>query len=329
MKRGIVAIGLLAVALGVISFVMMGKIARLRADNERLTAELWEQRSLADEFARSARGPRRLGGAVSQDEKMELMRLRNEVTQLRASAEAARDAVRDALENKERGMRRVAMLEQQVASREFPKEEWTFRGFQTPEDSLVSGMWALINGDLEKVVEALSSNEREQWRARAEGKTEEEVRAGILREYGDLTGMKITEERHVSPKEVVLNVEMAGPGQMSMRELHFHLEGNEWKMQSPVNTYDPLAFYRRNPELMRRYFPHLFRGDSEQPQEEGPQQPLTPSESMRRDRSQAQQQALPPEIMRRYGLQLQQDIPARETPVDGQGTLPPEPSPEQ
>jgi hypothetical protein len=28
-------------------------------------------------------------------------------------------------------------------------------------------------------------------------------------------------------------------------------------MQSPVNTYDPLAFYRKNPELMRRYFPHL------------------------------------------------------------------------
>ena len=34
---------------------------------------------------------------------------------------------------------------------------------------------------------------------------------------------------------------------------------------SSEGTYDPLAFYRKNPELMRRYFPHLFRGSSGDP----------------------------------------------------------------
>ena len=27
-----------------------------------------------------------------------------------------------------------------------------------------------------------------------------------------------------------------------------------------TGAYDPMAFYRKNPELMRRYFPHLYRG---------------------------------------------------------------------
>jgi type IV pilus assembly protein PilM len=32
---------------------------------------------------------------------------------------------------------------------------------------------------------------------------------------------------------------------------------------STEGAYDPLAFYRKNPELMRRYFPHLFKGGAD------------------------------------------------------------------
>ena len=41
---------------------------------------------------------------------------------------------------------------------------------------------------------------------------------------------------------------------------------------SSSSSYDPLAFYRKNPELMRRYFPHLFNkdGQSTVPTEETP-----------------------------------------------------------
>ena len=30
--------------------------------------------------------------------------------------------------------------------------------------------------------------------------------------------------------------------------------------EESTSNYDPMAFYRKNPELMRRYFPHLYRG---------------------------------------------------------------------
>ena len=35
--------------------------------------------------------------------------------------------------------------------------------------------------------------------------------------------------------------------------------------QPSPETYDPLAFYRKNPELMRRYFPHLLAGENATP----------------------------------------------------------------
>jgi hypothetical protein len=261
---------------------------------------------------------------------LELMRLRNEVTQLKASAAAAREAVKEALENRQGGVQQVAMIDEQgrsMGETKFRKEEWGFRGYGTPEDTLVSGMWALTSGDLEKVVEGLTVGEREQWQARAVGKTEEEIKAGILREYGNVAAMKITEERQVSPKEVVLTVTMEGPGQMTTREMGFQLEGNEWKMQSLVNTYDPLAFYRRNPELMRRYFPHLFRGEVNQ-QQGAPEGEETSTQS---STATAGQQNLPPELMRRYGLNLQQQpAPAHSrAAAEGHGSLPPEPSPNE
>jgi type IV pilus assembly protein PilM len=44
-------------------------------------------------------------------------------------------------------------------------------------------------------------------------------------------------------------------------------------------TYDPLAFYRRNPELMKRYFPHLAAGMATTPAEETPDASATKTAS--------------------------------------------------
>ena len=62
------------------------------------------------------------------------------------------------------------------------------------------------------------------------------------------------------------------------KRVRMNLVGAEWKGGAPINQnkqpmaanqgvaaneqggeYDPMAFYRKNPELMRRYFPHLYQ----------------------------------------------------------------------
>ncbi|HEX7861693.1 MAG TPA: hypothetical protein VF773_15255 [Verrucomicrobiae bacterium] len=108
---------------------------------------------------------------LTQNERMELMRLRNEVTQLRATASAARDALKAALQNR-----------------------------PIPETHLTHHV--------------------------------------------------------VQPTEVAAN------GEPTRQE---------------AESYDPLAFYRKNPELMKRYFPHLVNGNSQQPSESpADQAPLPP-----------------------------------------------------
>lgn len=292
MKRGI-AIGMVAMGLGVMCFVLAGRMAKLRAENEMLRAELHEERLITAEFARSAQGARKLGGGeTSHEEKLELMRLRNEVTQLRASAEAAREAVKNALENKDLGMQRAATgndRSQTVIGMELQKEQWGFRGYATPEDAVVSAMWALGNGDLLRVAESMAAGDHKEWQDQRARSSDDAVQSQIQREFGDLTALKITGQKEVSPTKMLVDVVMHKPQQISTRQVHVYREGNEWKMQSLINVYDPLAFYRRNPELMKRYFPHLFR-------EEVPQQLLPPNEAPR---------------------------------VDGEGTLPPEPSPNE
>ena len=42
----------------------------------------------------------------------------------------------------------------------------------------------------------------------------------------------------------------------------------------PNTPYDPLAFYRRNPELMKRYFPQLYKAETaKQPESQVPPPP--------------------------------------------------------
>jgi myosin heavy subunit len=44
--------------------------------------------------------------------------------------------------------------------------------------------------------------------------------------------------------------------------------------QATNQSTDPLAFYRKNPELMKRYFPHLFEQEQQQQQQQQQQQPV-------------------------------------------------------
>src|SRR5688500_15277829 len=93
-SRGLLVVCVAAVAVAALTVIKYLELRdvnhELRAENQRLTAagEVPVAHPGVD-------GETGLGAA----EKLELMRLRNEVTQLRASAQAARDAVKAALEN--------------------------------------------------------------------------------------------------------------------------------------------------------------------------------------------------------------------------------------
>ncbi|MGZ8901871.1 MAG: hypothetical protein ACXW3Z_17395, partial [Limisphaerales bacterium] len=102
---------------------------------------------------------------------------------------------------------------------------------------------------------------------RMAGKREEEVAAMLQKQMEQLKTVRIKEQRQVSPTEMALNLQ-TGDENSPVHAVTMHLVGNEWKAAAPFtfDGYDPLSFYRRNPELMRRYFPHLVNQNVQQQQ---------------------------------------------------------------
>jgi hypothetical protein len=286
-------LGLLVVTL-IFAGVVTGWYIDLRQQNYelRLSQERIEHNQIVRETAPQKE-------PLANAEKLELMRLRNEVTQLRASVTAAKEQVKDALEN-------VDQNGQEAGQLEFKTGELMHRGFATPEDGFISALAAMKEGDIAAMAQVMTPEERARWEQSNGGKTSEELQARFRKEFGTNSTLRVTGEEQLSPTEVVLDVEMERP---FTKRVRMNLVGNEWKAGAPTNqnrqnvavneaqndagdtanAYDPLAFYRKNPELMKRYFPHLY-------QQEAAAQP-------------AQQ-------------------PAQVQPAT-QGTLPPEPSPNQ
>ena len=252
------AVAVIVAALAVGKSLDLRKMNReLRAENERLSAQ---------SEATLVRVVKPAGNGLGQAEKLELMRLRNEVTQLRASAQAARDAVKAALENRLPREGEVRTRTEMAAAEAggVQREELSLRGYATPEDALVTSLWAMTEGQPEALKEALTPEGRRIFELRMAGKTEEEVATILQKQMEQLKTVRIKEQRQISPTEMAINLQ-TGDENSPVHAVTMQLVGNEWKSVAPFTfEYDPLAFYRRNPELMRRYFPHLVSGAQQQ-----------------------------------------------------------------
>jgi hypothetical protein len=224
--------------------------------------------------------------AQARAETLELMRLRNEVTQLRAASQtvARLEAENARLAAEMQKLRAAPSIpaDPSSSSQRFSRDQWSFQGYSTPESAYISGMWAMKEGQIQSVLDSFTPEERQRFEAKNQGKTEEEIAARFQKEFGELNALQILGKRQISPNEVVLDVYLDG-ARSSLKRVRMNQVGHEWKAGGPINQnavtlnarmnpsdpnadYDPLAFYRKNPELMKRYFPHLFKEQqAEQP----------------------------------------------------------------
>src|SRR5438477_7693416 len=125
------------------------KVAQLRSETESLRAQidsLQEQNATSSATA-TAQRDRELENLRSQTQ--ELLRLRNEVTQLRTSAKDAdklRAANQQLLSEHQRvraSSASVAASNPSPAKDQFARDNWTFSGYATPDAALISAIWAM------------------------------------------------------------------------------------------------------------------------------------------------------------------------------------------
>jgi hypothetical protein len=180
--------------------------------NRAYEALLAENEALQANIITVQNPPDLSGNRLNQEDHLELQRLRAEVTQLRASAAAARDAVKAALEN-----RYVATS---LAADEAPPQE-------VAVNPLPAGN-----------AQTPSADPLDFYRKNPE----------LMRRY-----FPHLVKAQPQPAVAIDKPQDVAPQQNTATD-------------NQQGTYDPLAFYRKNPELMKRYFPHLYRAELEQPQ---------------------------------------------------------------
>lgn len=261
-----------AVIIATAAFVVYRQRAQVyEIQNAALTEKVEQLENRINRLS-SLESARSITGEQDQNQTLELMRLRNEVTQLRAENSAlASEKARLAQDLGKRDTAAPSPVQNSAPS--VAREHWSFRGYNSPEDALISGMAAMRDGQVENLLRTLTPEERQRFEAQNQGKTDEEIAARFQKEFGRVSGVRVLGRNQTAPNEVVLDVYLEGLGKV--KKYRMTQVGQEWKAGEPINqnpqtnpeadqtSYDPLAFYRKNPELMKRYFPHLYKEDAQ------------------------------------------------------------------
>ena len=240
-------ITLLLAACVLVAFAWQGKtLAHLRKQNELLfqTREETARLALENEELPKLRAANTDSqtGAKSTD----LLRLRNEVRQLRAQ-QPALDRLQ--VENGRLAAEISAGITtpQKLSEMEgfMAKESWSNAGFDTPEAAVQTLLWAIREGDLARMAECMTSRER-QYFLRLTEQGHEQERERTLSEFQELTqgsGLRIVsrpEEPKLPPDaltivegnsasaKVTLGLQAAAGGAVVPIHLRRHTDG--WKV---------------------------------------------------------------------------------------------------
>lgn len=282
--------------------VLWGKVRRLEGENEAMRRE--RVAVAAPVVAAVSKGESAAAEEV-EAQKLELARLRNEVTQLRASRDAAMRDVEALRKGREGSTVGAASMEGEKIS----TGDLKFSGYETPQAALLTTLWAMKEGQVPQLLESFTPEERQRFEAQMAGRTAEQIAERFQKEYGRVTGLRVLGQHASVEDEVVLDVYMEGTGRLKKYRVR-QVDG-AWKAAEPVDQNfaslpslpptgfeNSMAYYMQNPELMKRYFPQMYemmqRGQQATPQSGPATEPANPMMYYMNN----------PELMKRYFPQM-------------------------
>jgi RNA polymerase sigma factor (sigma-70 family) len=132
------------------------------------------------------------------------------------------------------------------AEADFPRTSWSFAGYANPQSALLSTIWSLSAGDLEKFLASFTPSERERQLqqlkigAQKAGKSVADffTSIGTQGNMPDTTGFRVLDQQIISDDQVILRVSIQRtvPGkEQQVLEGKIIKIGNEWK----VDKFDP------------------------------------------------------------------------------------------
>ncbi len=199
----------------------LAPLAELHQDNERLSNLVAQ----AD-------------GAQANQRLLELVRLRNEVAQLRRQtnelAELERKLQQLAPVRPEAGRSDYITLgssNQPVAV--FPKDTWGAVGYDTPEHAFQSLNWAALNGDIEAIRGAVTAEMAKELEQQFADQGETNMINNVRRDFSTKAEVRIVSKTQVGTGLVVLEVDDRKEGNAEFShpdKLVFQRIGGVWKL---------------------------------------------------------------------------------------------------
>ena len=223
----------------VAAIIYWRKATLFQTENERLRAQINE---LEEQQVISTNSTSAMIAEIEavRKQRSELMTLRNEVTQLRTanknSEKLAADLQRVQAENKE--LRAATRAGGQTSGQSsnnkfagqdhFTRDSWSFAGYGSPEDALVSAIWAMKEGNPKTYLESLSPQEQQRIAESWKNKSEQEIAQKHQSDVSQITGVRILDRKAGgNPGEVLLNVYLEGQNQL--HTIIMNQNGPEWK----------------------------------------------------------------------------------------------------
>lgn len=216
--RAILAIGLVALAAGLA--VQTLRLRQTIAKNQKLEGQIAELHSVG---AAANASP---GAANSSDgdDRTELLRLRNQVAQLRAATNELRGLPAGIQHSP------VSPRATRPGAEFVPRESWTFAGYATPEAAFQSMFFAMGQRDYNAFIDSLSPEEADRAAEQFADKTPEQITEKWSRKTEKImkiTGYRVLDRDEISPEEIVLVIYAgaeAGLLPMQMKKIN-----DQWK----------------------------------------------------------------------------------------------------
>lgn len=218
-----------------------GDAKKLQSENEALRAEIaaFQARSADADTARNAELKRQ------QSDASDVARLRGEITQLR---NASKDADKLRAENQQlrsenQKLRGAAVAAEAApaspapAAGTFPREAWKFAGYGSPENALISAIYAMQQGYTREYFNSLTPDEQARMAQTWQGKSQEEIAAKHSSDTAAITGIQVMNQQAISADEIQMNVRIGGverDEKLSVKRI-----GNDWKFNGFIREAKP------------------------------------------------------------------------------------------
>jgi len=208
----------------------------LRDDNERLKQVLAELKQVSDVSAPAASEE-----ALTDEQRGELLKLRAEVTQLRtqtnqiAKLADANQKLRDSLKEARTAAQPSAASpkkrpEDALPQDIHPKDSWAFRGYGTPDATIESTLWGMLNGDKATILAAFSPDIEPKMEKQLEGKDLKEELGKV-----NMSEFRILDRRQLPDDRMAVTIYTSrqdpnGNTTGSTENTVFQKIGGEWKV---------------------------------------------------------------------------------------------------